>query len=75
MFEETVKKLKKNLVPIVNWLKGNSLPGFDKVPVYYVGYYFKEATWNGTLGTRSASLAFNFFLCSATLLNNFSSQR
>ena len=62
MFEEIKEKLKQKLKPVVNWLKGNSLPGLDKVPVYYVGYYFKEATWNGTLGTRSASLAFNFFL-------------
>tara|TARA_Y100000589_G_scaffold332310_1_gene391594 strand:- start:618 stop:1493 length:876 start_codon:yes stop_codon:yes gene_type:complete len=43
-------------------LKKKSLPGFDDVPIYYVGFYFKEATLNGTLGTRSASLAFNFFL-------------
>ena len=46
----------------VSVLKKKSLPGFDRVPIYYVGYYFKVATFNGTLGTRSASLAFNFFL-------------
>jgi len=42
--------------------KKRSLPGFDKVPVYYVTKYFFDAVWKGTLGTRSASLAFNFFL-------------
>jgi len=52
----------KKVQNFVSVLKKSSLPGFDKVPIYYVIFYFKEATWNGTLGTRSASLAFNFFL-------------
>ena len=62
MLKEIKKKLKKNLKPTVNWLKENSLPGFDKVPVYSVAKFFIEAMSKGTLGTRSASLAFNFFL-------------
>ena len=53
---------KPKVQKFVSILKKSSLPGFDRVPVFYVAYYFKEATWNGTLGTRSASLAFNFFL-------------
>jgi|TARA_B110000261_G_scaffold161776_1_gene203862 membrane protein len=47
---------------VLDFSKKKSLFGFDKVPVYYVASYFKEAVWKGTLGTRSASLAFNFFL-------------
>ncbi len=46
----------------VQWLKEKSLPGFDGVPIFEVGKYFKKAVFDGTLGTRSASLAFNFFL-------------
>ena len=62
MLEEIKEKLKKNLKTTINWLKENSLPGFDKVPVYSVAKFFIEAMSKGTLGTRSASLAFNFFL-------------
>lgn len=42
--------------------KKRSLPGFNKVPIFHVAKYFSDAVWKGTLGTRSASLAFNFFL-------------
>lgn len=46
----------------VNFTKTRSFPGFGKASIFNVAYYFKEAIWNGTLGTRAASLAFNFFL-------------
>ena len=63
MLRKIAEKIKnKYLKSSTEWLKGNSVPGFENAPIYYVGYYFKEATFNGTLGTRSASLAFNFFL-------------
>jgi len=52
----------KFVTGVVSFSKKRSLPGFDKVPVYYVTKYFIDAVWKGTLGTRSASLAFNFFL-------------
>lgn len=42
--------------------KERSLPGFGSVPIYYVGYYFKNTVMHGALGTKAASLAFNFFL-------------
>jgi len=59
-----LNKLSKSkfVVNFVNGSKKRSLPGFDKVPIYYVASYFWRAVWKGTLGTRSGSLAFNFFL-------------
>lgn len=50
------------IAALVSWLKNRSLPGFEKVPIFEVAKYFKMAVFEGTLGTRSASLAFNFFL-------------
>lgn len=63
-----LKKLQNKIVELkqvkrtVLCLKEKSLPGFGGVPIFEVGKYFKKAVLNGTLGTRSASLAFNFFL-------------
>lgn len=50
------------LEKLIRYFKKKSFPGFEGVPVYEVAKYFKVAVWEGTLGTRSASLAFNFFL-------------
>jgi membrane protein len=47
---------------IKHFIKTKSFIGFEGVPIFEVGRYFKKAVWEGTLGTRSASLAFNFFL-------------
>ena len=47
---------------INDWVKSKTLPGFSGVPLYDVAKYFKKAVFEGTLATRSASLAFNFFL-------------
>lgn len=46
----------------VNWLKSHSFPGSGGVAIFDVGKFFKQAVFDGTLSTRSASLAFNFFL-------------
>ena len=43
-------------------LKSKTLPGFSNVPIYEVGKYFLIAVFKGTISSRSASLAFNFFL-------------
>jgi membrane protein len=45
-----------------DWVKSKTLPGFSGVPLYDVAKYFKKAVFEGTLTTRSSSLAFNFFL-------------
>ena len=47
---------------VLKWVKSKTLPGFSGVPLYDVAKYFKKAVFEGTLATRSASLAFNFFL-------------
>ena len=64
MIENYLDKIKssKFVVWAVSFSKKRSLPGFDEVPVYYVTKFFIDAVSKGTLGTRSASLAFNFFL-------------
>lgn len=64
MFRNKISEIKesKRLNEIMVWLKNRSLPGFEKVPIFEVAKYFKMAVFEGTLGTRSASLAFNFFL-------------
>lgn len=64
MIENYLDKIKnsKFVSCVFSFSKRKSLPGFDKVPVYYVSKFFIEAVSRGTLGTRSASLAFNFFL-------------
>lgn len=64
MYSDFLNKISnsKFVLNFVNGSKKRSLPGFDKVPIYYVASYFWKAVWKGTLGTRSGSLAFNFFL-------------
>lgn len=64
MIEKYLDKIKnsKFVSCVFSFSKRKSLPGFDKVPVYDVAKFFIEAVSRGTLGTRSASLAFNFFL-------------
>lgn len=64
MIQNYLDKIKssKFVVWAVSFSKKRSLPGFDKVPVYYVTKFFIDAVSRGTLGTRSASLAFNFFI-------------
>jgi membrane protein len=42
--------------------KEKSLPGFNGVSIYLVGYFFKETMSKGTLNTKASSLAYNFFL-------------
>ena len=55
-------KESKKFNAIVSKLKETSFFGFEGVSIYDVGKYYKKAVWEGTLSTRSASLAFNFFL-------------
>ena len=39
-----------------------SIPGFDRVPVYYVIKFFLSGAKNGYLATRASAIAFNFSL-------------
>lgn len=54
--------IKFKSIVLNDWVKSKTLPGFSGVPLYDVAKYFKKAVFEGTLATRSASLAFNFFL-------------
>lgn len=58
------KFLKENekVIQVTNWLESKTLPGFSGVPILTVLKYFKTAVLEGAISTRSASLAFNFFL-------------
>jgi membrane protein len=38
------------------------LPGFDKLPIYYVAKFFFNGLQKGSLETKASSLAFKFFL-------------
>ncbi|MBI9067899.1 MAG: YihY/virulence factor BrkB family protein [Salinivirgaceae bacterium] len=58
---------------IVNWVnsvyklysakaKHISLPGFEKVPIYNVGVFYKNGLSNGAIGVRASAISFNFFV-------------
>ena len=51
----TVRKL-------IVWSKRFTLPGFDGIPLYFVGDFFFNAIQKGSITTRAAALSFNFFL-------------
>jgi membrane protein len=38
------------------------LPGFDKLPIYYVALFFIKGVKKGLLATKASSMAFKFFL-------------
>ncbi|MGI6320237.1 MAG: YihY/virulence factor BrkB family protein [Bacteroidales bacterium] len=44
------------------FLKRVSLPGFDKIPIYYVIKFFLKGLFKGDITQRAASLSFTFFL-------------
>jgi len=47
---------------LINFLKRLIIPGFDGVPLYYVGGFFYRGISQGYLTTRAAAIAFSFFL-------------
>ncbi len=46
----------------INYTKRVALPGFDKMPIYYVADFFFTGIQRGGIVTRAQSLAFSFFL-------------
>jgi membrane protein len=46
----------------IAYTKRTALPGFDKMPIYYVADFFLTGIQRGSIVTRSQSLAFSFFL-------------
>jgi len=47
---------------IIFFLKKFSLPGFQKVPVYYVIKVFINGIFKSSINTQASAIAFNFFL-------------
>lgn len=58
---------------LIDILKRFSLPGFDKIPIYYVGHFFVKGLFKGDISQRAAAMSFTFFLALfPTLLSFFS---
>ena len=54
--------LKTKIRKFKDWGKKVSVPGFDRVPIYYVVKFFISGAKNGYLATRASAIAFNFAL-------------
>jgi len=66
MFNGKQIKSKIRNIAVIRFLiqitKRYSIPGFDKVPFYYVTRFLSKALFNGSLSSRAASVSFSFFL-------------
>lgn len=60
--ERTYRIFDKQIHKIGNKLRYVSFPGFDKVPLYDVIWFFIRGLQKGSLNTRASSIAFNFML-------------
>ncbi len=52
-------------------LKRITLPGFDKIPIYYVGEFFVKGLFKGDISQRAAALSFTFLLAIFPALLSF----
>jgi len=52
----------KPVVILIAWSKKTILPGFDKLPLYYVIIFFIKAIQKGSITTRASALAFNYLM-------------
>lgn len=52
-------------------LKRITLPGFDKIPIYYVGEFFIKGLFKGDISQRAAALSFTFLLAIFPALLSF----
>lgn len=61
--------------PIISHLIGLSkeisIPGFNKIPIYFVLAFFIKGLFKGELSTRAAALSFTFFLALFPLIISF----
>jgi len=60
--ERTYRIFDKQIHKLGDRLRHVSLPGFDKVPLYAVIWFFIRGLQKGSLNTRASSIAFNFML-------------
>jgi membrane protein len=49
-------------MPVVEWAKKVTIPGFDEIPLYDVGQFFYKGIRDGAIETRAAAVSFNLFL-------------
>ncbi|MBN2523544.1 MAG: YihY/virulence factor BrkB family protein [Bacteroidales bacterium] len=61
-YERTYRIFDKQIHRLGEKLRKISLPGFDKVPLYDVIWFFSRGLQKGSLNTRATSIAFNFML-------------
>jgi membrane protein len=55
LFNSSIHKIGKRMKKV-------SFPGFEKVPIYHVFWFFVEGLKKGSLNLRATSIAFNFLL-------------
>ncbi len=55
-------KIARWILPILNWAKKVTIPGFNKIPIYDVGIFFYKGLKDGAISTRAASVSFNIFI-------------
>ncbi len=61
-YERTYRIFNKQIHRLGEKLRNITLPGFDKVPLYDVIWFFSRGLQKGSLNTRASSIAFNFML-------------
>lgn len=61
-YERTYRIFDKQIHNIGDKLRHVSFPGFNKVPLYDVIWFFIRGLQKGSLNTRASSIAFNFLL-------------
>ncbi len=62
VYDRTYKVFDRQIHQIGEYLRRVTLPGFDKVPLYDVIWFFIKGVQKGSLNTRASSIAFNFLL-------------
>ncbi len=61
-----IKNTKKKLYTILAFIKQKArkiiVPGFDGIPLYDVGVFFKNGLLNGVIDIRASAISFSFFM-------------
>ena len=60
--KQIIENWKARIDRFVEKTKDITFPGFGQLSLYDVGSFFIKSLSGGTLGIRSAAIAFNFFL-------------
>lgn len=57
-----IKKFKSTYIYFSRRVREVSIPGFQGVPLYDVGLFYKNGISNGVIGVRASAISFNFFM-------------